>query len=57
MLMESDAMNIEAGTFVQAKVPDLGNAPIPAKAYYDPEWFELERQAEITRERGLDHEL
>ena len=49
MLMESDAMNIEAGTFVQAKVPDLGNAPIPAKAYYDPEWFELERQAVFLR--------
>ena len=42
-------MNVEAGTFVQAKVPDLGNAPIPAKAYYDPEWFELERQAVFLR--------
>ena len=42
-------MNVEAGAFVQAQVPDLGNAPIPARAYYDPEWFELERQAIFLR--------
>jgi len=22
----------------------MGTDPIPAKAYYDPEWFELERK-------------
>ena len=42
-------MNVQTGSFQQAPVPDLGNAPIPAKAYYDPEWFELERQAVFLR--------
>ena len=42
-------MNIAPGTFNQAPLPDLGNAPVPAKAYYDPEWFELERQAVFLR--------
>ena len=31
------------------KVAWLGTDPIPAKAYYDPEWFELERQAIFMR--------
>lgn len=42
-------MNLEAGTFEQAPVPDLGLEPVPAKAYYDPEWFELERKAVFLR--------
>ena len=42
-------MNLQTSTFDQAPLPDLGQAPIPAKAYYDPEWFELERQAVFLR--------
>jgi len=42
-------MNVVAAGFVQAPLPDLGNAPVPAKAYYDPDWFELERQAVFLR--------
>ncbi len=42
-------MNIATGAFSQAPLPDLGNAPVPAAAYYDPAWFELERQAVFLR--------
>jgi len=33
----------------QEEVDFLGTAPIPAKAYYDPAWYELERQAIFMR--------
>jgi phenylpropionate dioxygenase-like ring-hydroxylating dioxygenase large terminal subunit len=33
----------------QAQVDWLGTEPIPAKAYYDPNYFELERQAVFQR--------
>ncbi|MCX7283212.1 MAG: hypothetical protein NTX28_04070 [Novosphingobium sp.] len=33
----------------QADVDFLGRAPIPAKPCYDPEWYELERQAVFMR--------
>ncbi|PLK25823.1 aromatic ring-hydroxylating dioxygenase subunit alpha [Novosphingobium sp. TH158] len=36
-------------TSPEEKVAWLGTDPIPAKAYYDPEWFELERQAIFMR--------
>ena len=42
-------MNVATAGFDQAPLPDLGNAPIPARAYYDPEWFEAERQAVFLR--------
>lgn len=42
-------MNIATAEFDQAPVPDLGREPVPAKAYYDPEWYELERQAVFMR--------
>lgn len=29
----------------QAEVDFLGTEPVPTKAYYDPEWYELERRA------------
>ncbi len=42
-------VNEVTSTFEQAPVPDLGLAPVPAKAYYDAEWYELERQAIFMR--------
>lgn len=44
-------MNAETPTYVAPddQVAWLGNDPIPAKPYYDPEYFELERQAIFMR--------
>jgi phenylpropionate dioxygenase-like ring-hydroxylating dioxygenase large terminal subunit len=42
-------MNIQTSGFAQADTPDLGLDPIPAKAYYDPEYYELERKAVFMR--------
>jgi phenylpropionate dioxygenase-like ring-hydroxylating dioxygenase large terminal subunit len=45
-------MNAPAGPFVpvqQADVGHLGTRPIPARPYYDPAWFELEREAVFRR--------
>ena len=42
-------MNLETGSISAGQPIDLGNDPIPAKAYYDPEWYELERQAVFMR--------
>jgi len=44
-------MNVQSKVF---NAPDeqtawLGSEPIPAKYYYDPEWFEQERQAIFMR--------
>ena len=44
-------MNVQTPIY---RTPDeqvawLGSDPIPASAYYDPEWFELERQAIFLR--------
>ncbi|WP_340589097.1 aromatic ring-hydroxylating dioxygenase subunit alpha [Erythrobacter alti] len=33
----------------QSEVDFLGTRPIPAKPYYDPDWFELEREAVFRR--------
>ncbi len=33
----------------QERVDFLGTRPIPAKPYYDPEWFDLEREAVFRR--------
>ncbi|MCB2060794.1 MAG: aromatic ring-hydroxylating dioxygenase subunit alpha [Novosphingobium sp.] len=39
-------MNIHSGTIQATDDPEvLGTEPIPARYYYDPEWFELERKA------------
>jgi phenylpropionate dioxygenase-like ring-hydroxylating dioxygenase large terminal subunit len=44
-------MNIETGSFQPPadQTAWLGTEPIPAKAYYDPEYFELERRAIFMR--------
>lgn len=45
-------MNSPQSTFVpvpQAEVDFLGTAPVPASAYYDPDWYELERKAVFLR--------
>jgi phenylpropionate dioxygenase-like ring-hydroxylating dioxygenase large terminal subunit len=45
-------MSIEATTFRPTSSEDvawLGNEPIPAKPYYDPAYFELERRAVFMR--------
>lgn len=44
-------MNEPRPSFVTriADDPDLGTDPIPAHYYYDPEWYELERQAIFMR--------
>ena len=39
-------MNVHSGTIVAQNDPlVLGTDPVPARYYYDPEWFELERKA------------
>ncbi|MCB2072079.1 MAG: aromatic ring-hydroxylating dioxygenase subunit alpha [Novosphingobium sp.] len=39
-------MNIHSGTIEVTDEPEaLGTEPIPARYYYDPEWYELERKA------------
>jgi len=47
--MNLETGRLETGTFAPATPPDLGRAPIPAKAYYDAEWYELERSAIFMR--------
>lgn len=45
-------MNIEQPAFTavpQGDLAFLGTRPIPAKPYYDPAWFELEREAVFRR--------
>ena len=44
-------MNVEGPVYTSPdkQVEWMGTDPIPAKAYYDPEWFELERQAIFMR--------
>lgn len=45
-------MNIEQPSFTavpQGDLAFLGTRPIPAKPYYDPAWFELEREAVFRR--------
>ena len=45
-------MNIETKAFSNVPAEDvafLGNRPIPAKPYYDPAWFDLEREAVFRR--------
>jgi phenylpropionate dioxygenase-like ring-hydroxylating dioxygenase large terminal subunit len=50
--MGERAMNIQAKAFEPVgkdEVAWLGTGPIPAKPYYDPAWFELEREAVFRR--------
>ena len=44
-------MNVESKTFFapEDQVAHLGTDPIPAKYYYDPDWYELERKAIFMR--------
>ncbi len=44
-------MNVQSPVFTSPDeaVAWMGTDPIPAKRYYDPEWFELERQAIFMR--------
>ena len=45
-------MNVPQSGFVpvsQAQVDFLGTAPVPARPYYDPDWYELERKAVFLR--------
>lgn len=43
-------MNAHSGTIVSRDDPlVLGTDPVPARYYYDPEWFELERKAVFMR--------
>lgn len=45
-------MNLQQARFIpvsQEEVDFLGTAPVPAKAYYDPDWYELERKAVFLR--------
>lgn len=43
-------MNVHSGKIEATDDPlVLGTEPIPAKYYYDPEWFELERKAVFMR--------
>ena len=44
-------MNVEGPVYTSPdkQVEWMGTDPIPARAYYDPEWFELERQAIFMR--------
>lgn len=43
-------MNVHSGTIVAKDDPlVLGTDPVPARYYYDPEWFELERKAVFMR--------
>ncbi|MBV1916747.1 MAG: aromatic ring-hydroxylating dioxygenase subunit alpha [Sphingomonadaceae bacterium] len=45
-------MNSPPAGFVPVQQEDvdfLGTDPVPAKAYYDPDWYELERQAVFLR--------
>tara|TARA_R110001599_G_scaffold26856_2_gene94597 strand:+ start:39022 stop:40239 length:1218 start_codon:yes stop_codon:yes gene_type:complete len=49
---ESRSVNVEQLKFTpisRDSVKFLGTRPIPAKPYYDPEWFELERDAIFRR--------
>ena len=43
-------MNVHSGTIVAKDDPlVLGTDPVPARYYFDPEWFELERKAIFMR--------
>lgn len=43
-------MNVENSEMTPTTAPiDIGTDPIPAKAYYDPEYYELERQSVFMR--------
>ena len=43
-------MNVHSGTIVAKDDPlVLGTDPVPARYYYDPEWYELERKSIFMR--------
>jgi phenylpropionate dioxygenase-like ring-hydroxylating dioxygenase large terminal subunit len=38
-------MNVQKSSFNPAPIPNIGTDPVPAKAYYDPEYYALEIEA------------